>query len=53
LSQEMLPSENGRLSGVSETRAAKSRPRILADSSVSFLGKARKPQNSFCWKSPH
>ena len=33
----MLAPENGRLSGVSETRSAKSRPRMLADPSESSL----------------
>jgi hypothetical protein len=47
----MLTPENGRLSGVSKTRSARSHPKVLADFSVSFLGEARKPQGSFCWKS--
>jgi hypothetical protein len=44
----MLPSENGRLSGVSETSFAKSHPRIVADFSVSFPGETREAEQIVC-----
>ncbi len=46
-----LTSENGRLSGVRETRPAKSHPRIPADFSVLFLGEAHKRGRIDCIRS--